>query len=57
MAAIYIISNNGKSLMPTTRYGHVRHLLKEGKAEIYSTNFCKDSPTSISGGGIARHIK
>lgn len=22
-----------------------------------STNFCKDSPTSISGGGIARHIK
>ena len=24
--------------MPTTRYGHVRHLLKEGKAEIYSRN-------------------
>ena len=38
MSAIYIISKNGKSLMPTTRYGHVRHLLKEGKAEIYSRN-------------------
>ena len=24
--------------MPTTRYGHVRHLLKEGKAKIYSRN-------------------
>ena len=38
MSAVYIISKNGKSLMPTTRYGHVRHLLKEGKAEIYSRN-------------------
>lgn len=25
--------------------------------KIPSNNFCKDSPTSISGGGIARHIK
>ena len=49
MSAIYIISKNGKSLMPTTRYGHVRHLLKEGKAEIYSTDLCKDSLTSIGG--------
>lgn len=38
MSAVYIISKNGKPLMPTTRYGHVRHLLKEGKAEIYSRN-------------------
>lgn len=25
--------------------------------EYHSTNFCKDSPTYRSGGGIARHIK
>ena len=32
--AVYVISNNGERLMPTTRYGRVRHLLKEGKACI-----------------------
>ena len=42
MSAVYVISKNGKSLMPTTRYGHVRHLLKEGKAEIYH-NVAEDS--------------
>lgn len=32
--AVYVISKNGERLMPTTRLGRVRHLLKEGKAHI-----------------------
>jgi hypothetical protein len=36
MSAVYIISKNGNRLMPTFRYGHVRHLLKNGKAVIVS---------------------
>ena len=36
MSAVYVISVNGKRLMPTTRCGHVRHLLKDGKAKIVS---------------------
>ena len=36
MSAVYIISKNGERLMPTVRYGHVRHLLKDGKAVIFS---------------------
>ena len=34
--AVFVISKNGERLMPTIRYGKVRHLLKEGKAIIYS---------------------
>ena len=34
MSAVYIISKNGERLMPTVRYGHVRHLLKDGKAVV-----------------------
>lgn len=34
--AIFVISQQGERLMPTTRYGKVRHLLKTGKAVIYS---------------------
>lgn len=34
MEPVYIISKNGKQLMPTVRYGHVRKMLKEGRAEI-----------------------
>lgn len=32
MAVVYVLSSNGTPLMPTTRCGHVRILLKEGKA-------------------------
>ena len=35
MSAVYIISKNGERLMPTIRYGHVRHLLKDGKAVVF----------------------
>jgi len=31
---VYVISQNGKPLMPTIRYGKVRHLLKEGLARV-----------------------
>ena len=32
MRYVYILDKHGKPLMPTTRFGHVRRLLKEGKA-------------------------
>lgn len=31
---VYVISENGQPLMPTTRYGKVRHLLKDDKAKV-----------------------
>ena len=31
---VYVISQNGKALMPTTRYGKVKHLLREGYARV-----------------------
>lgn len=31
---VYVISKDGQPLMPTTRYGKVRHLLKDGKAKV-----------------------
>lgn len=31
---IYVISKEGRPLMPTKRSGKVRHLLKDGKATI-----------------------
>ena len=34
MAVVYILSHNGKPLMPTTRCGHVRWLLKNKKARV-----------------------
>lgn len=34
MAVVYILSASGKPLMPTTRCGHVRILLKEKKARV-----------------------
>ena len=33
--SVFVISKNGKRLMPTVRYGLVRHLLKDGRAVIY----------------------
>ena len=37
MTAVYIQTRSGKPLMPTTRCGHVRRLLKSGKARVVST--------------------
>lgn len=34
MATVYVLSKNGKPLMPTTRCGHVRLLLKQKKARV-----------------------
>ena len=31
---VYVISQSGKPLMPTSRHGKVRHLLREGKARV-----------------------
>ena len=31
---VYVIANNGQPLMPSERYGHVRRLLKSGKATV-----------------------
>ena len=37
MSTIYVLNKYGKPLMPTTRCGHVRHLLKEQKARVVRT--------------------
>ena len=41
MSTIYVLNKDGKPLMPTTRGGHVRHLLKgasrENKTVYHST--------------------
>ena len=34
LATVYVLSRSGKPLMPTTRCGHVRILLKEKKARV-----------------------
>jgi len=31
---VYVLNENGQPLMPTKRYGKVRHLLKDGKAKV-----------------------
>lgn len=31
MSTVYVLNKDGKPLMPTTRCGHVRYLLKEKK--------------------------
>ena len=31
MSTVYVLNKDGKPLMPTTRGGHVRHLLKKKK--------------------------
>ena len=31
---VYVLAKNGNPLMPTTRLGKVRHLLKDGKAKV-----------------------
>ena len=37
MVYVYVLDKHGKPLMPTTRCGHVRRLLKSGKAVVVST--------------------
>ena len=37
MSTVYVLNKDGKPLMPTTRGGHVRHLLKEQKARVART--------------------
>lgn len=37
MSTVYVLNKDGKPLMPTTRCGHVRHLLKEQKARVVRT--------------------
>lgn len=34
MSTVYVLNKDGKPLMPTTRGGHVRHLLKNQKARV-----------------------
>lgn len=38
MSTVYVLNKDGKPLMPTTRGGHVRHLLKEQKARVVTSN-------------------
>lgn len=38
MATVYVLNKDGKPLMPTTRCGHVRYLLKEKKARVVKAN-------------------
>lgn len=38
MATVYVLNKDGKPLMPTTRCGHIRHLLKGKKAQVVRTN-------------------
>ena len=38
MEIVYVLDKNGKPLMPTTRYCHVKKLLKSGKAVCINNN-------------------
>lgn len=60
---VYVISKNGKPLMPTNRHGKVRRLLKEGKAKVKrrcpftikllydTTEFTQDLTLGVDTGG------
>lgn len=37
MYVVYVLNKDGKPLMPTTRFGHVRRMLKSGQAKAVST--------------------
>ena len=63
---VYVLNKDGKPLMPTTRHGKVRHLLKDGKAKVVrrcpftiqllykSKNFSQDITLGVDAG--SRHI-
>jgi hypothetical protein len=36
MKKVFVLNKNGEPLMPTEKYGKVRRLIKDGKAEIFS---------------------
>ena len=38
MTTTYVLNKDGKPLMPTTRCGHVRHLLNNKKARVVCRN-------------------
>lgn len=66
MSLVYVLNEKGFPLMPTHRFGKVRHLLKEGKAKIVKRNpfaiqllyKCKDQTQPITLGVDAgsKHI-
>ena len=35
---VYVLNKNGQSLMPTSRFGKVRRLLKDKKAKVIKRN-------------------
>ena len=37
MSTVYVLNKDGKPLMPTTRCGHIRYLLKEKKARVVAS--------------------
>ena len=63
---VYVLNQNGQPLMPTSRYGKVRHLLKDGRAKVVrrcpftiqllyeSTNYTQDITLGIDAG--SKHI-
>ncbi len=62
MNYIYVVDKKGKPLMPTTRYGHIRRLIKNGKAVVINnkpftvrlkyetTNIIQGMPANIDTG-------
>ena len=63
---VYVLSKDGQPLMPTSRYGKIRHLLKENKAKVVkkcpftiqllyeNTNFTQDITLGVDAG--SKHI-
>ena len=61
---VYILNKNNEPLMPTKRFGKVKHLLKEGKAKVIrkepftikllydSTNYVQDLTLGVDTGSI-----
>ena len=62
MSQVYVIDLNGNPLMPTTRCGHVRRMLKSGEAKVFqrepftiqllyeTTDFVQDIDLGIDAG-------
>ena len=62
MSQVYVIDLNGNPLMPTTRCGHVRRMLKGGEAKVFqrepftiqllyeTTDFVQDIDLGIDAG-------
>lgn len=64
---VYVLNKDGQPLMPTSRYGKVRRLLKEGKAKVVkrcpftiqlmysSTNYTQPITLGVDAG--SKHIR